>query len=259
MPQKKFISWNVNGIRACLKKGFADFVKNESPDFLCLQEVKLNPSAIPEEGFGFPNRYYHLAEKNGYSGTAIFSKEKPLAVHYDLEKDLLGHQREGRVITAEYDQFFLVNVYVPNSKSDLSRLDYRHKEWDPDFLGHLSALTKKKPVIACGDFNVAHKEIDLARPKDNHYSAGFTDEERAGMDAFVSNGFVDTFRHLNPDKENEYTWWSYRAGARERNVGWRIDYFLINQSPLIEKIDDASIFQSILGSDHCPVSLTLTL
>ena len=256
MP-KKFISWNVNGIRACQKKGFAEFIVDTKPDFLCLQEVKLNPKAIPTETFGFKHHFYHLADKNGYSGTALLCNEKPIDVQFDLEKKTLGHQGEGRIIRAEFKDFFLVNVYVPNSKNDLSRLEYRSKEWDPDFRSYLSELSIKKPVICCGDFNVAHQEIDLARPKSNHKSAGFTNEERAGMDAYIQSGFIDTFRKLHPDKTDHYTWWSYRAGARERNVGWRIDYFLVSESPLLEKIQESNILDRILGSDHCPIELLL--
>lgn len=249
----------MNGIRACQKKGFAEFVASEDPDFLCLQEVKLNPDAIPKDDFGYEYRYYHLAEKKGYSGTSIFSKEEPIQITYDLEKEILGHQGEGRVICAEYDNFFLVNVYVPNSKNDLSRLPYRHNDWDPDFKDYLKELSSRKTVIACGDFNVAHQEIDLARPDTNHKSAGFTDEERAGMDAFIEAGFCDTFRKINPDLTDKYTWWSYRAGARKRNVGWRIDYFLVSESPLQQKIVNSEILDQVEGSDHCPIRLTLDI
>lgn len=251
----EFISWNVNGLRACRKKTFDTFVKDVSPDFLCLQEVKLNPDAIPPEDFGYSFRHYHLAEKKGYSGTAIFSKEQPLSVSEDFPSG--KHAGEGRVITCEYDGFYLVNVYVPNSKGDLSRLGYRYESWDPDLKDYLIELRAKKPVILCGDLNVAHREIDLANPKTNRKSAGFTDQEREGISNLFAEGFLDTFRHLYPDLENAYSWWSYRAGARARNVGWRIDYFVVSDD-LATSVRDATILAQVEGSDHCPVGLSLT-
>ena len=251
----EFISWNVNGLRACRKKSFDAFVRDLSPDFLCLQEVKLNPDAIPPEDFGYAFRHYHLAEKKGYSGTAILSKAQPLSVSEDFPDG--KHAGEGRVITCEYDGFYLVNVYVPNSKGDLSRLGYRYESWDPDLKDYLIELRAKKPVILCGDLNVAHREIDLANPKTNRKNAGFTDQEREGISNLFAEGFLDTFRHLYPDQENAYSWWSYRAGARERNVGWRIDYFVVSDD-LATSVRDATILAQVEGSDHCPVGLSLT-
>ena len=250
-----FISWNVNGLRACRKKTFDHFIEDVSPDFLCLQEVKLNPDVIPEEDFGYAFRHYHLAEKKGYSGTAIFSKIEPLSVSEDFPDG--KHGGEGRVITCEYDGFFLVNVYVPNSKGDLSRLRYRYQSWDPDLKDYVIELRSKKPVILCGDLNVAHREIDLANPKTNRKSAGFTDQEREGISNLLAEGFLDTFRHLYPDQEHAYSWWSYRAGARARNVGWRIDYFVVSDD-LATSVRDATILAKVEGSDHCPVGLSLT-
>ena len=250
-----FISWNVNGLRACRKKTFDNFIEDVSPDFLCLQEVKLNQDVIPQEDFGYAFRHYHLAEKKGYSGTAIFSKIEPLSVSEDFPD--CKHGGEGRVITCEYDGFFLVNVYVPNSKGDLSRLPYRYQSWDPDLKDYVIELRAKKPVVLCGDLNVAHREIDLANPKTNRKSAGFTDQEREGISNLFAEGFIDTFRHLYPDLENAYSWWSYRAGARARNVGWRIDYFVVSDD-LATSVRDATILAQVEGSDHCPVGLSLT-
>lgn len=252
----ELVSWNVNGLRACRKKTFDHFVRDAFPDFLCLQEVKLNPSAIPEDDFGYAFQHYHLAEKNGYSGTAIFSKEQPLSMLEGFPDG--SHENEGRIITCEYNTFYLVNVYVPNSKNDLSRLDYRYNSWDPDLLSYLLKIAEKKPVVLCGDLNVAHQEIDLANPKSNRKSAGFTDEEREGMSNLLAEGFIDTFRHLYPDLTDAYSWWSYRAGARARNVGWRIDYFLVSGS-LASAVKEARIHSQVEGSDHCPVALSLGL
>lgn len=249
----KTISWNVNGIRACQKKGFEEFVARENPDILCLQETKATQDQVSlniDPGY---KHYWYSAEKKGYSGTAIFSKSEPLQVTYGL--DLPDHDKEGRVISAEFPDFWLVNVYTPNSKDSLQRLPYRHKEWDVLFLKHLKNLEKKKPVMFCGDLNVAHKEIDLARPKDNRLNAGFTDEEREGFDNIVNAGFIDTFREFEQGG-GYYSWWSYRAGARERNVGWRIDYWCISPA-LRPRLTRAWIMPEVLGSDHCPVGMEL--
>ena len=250
----ELLSWNVNGLRACRKKGFDEFVRERAPEVLCLQEVKLNPEVIPDDDFGYPYRRYHLADKKGYSGTAVFSKIEPLSMTVDFPDG--SHVGEGRVITCEFDDFYVVNVYVPNSKGDLSRLGYRHDSWDPDLRRYLCELRLKKPVTLCGDLNVAHQEIDLANPKSNRRNAGFTDEEREGMNNFLSAGFVDTFRHLHPATTGAYSWWSYRAGARQRNVGWRIDYFLASEE-LAPSLLEAFILPEILGSDHCPVGIRL--
>ena len=252
----ELVSWNVNGLRACRKKTFDQFVEARMPDLLCLQEVKLNESVIPEEDFGYAFTHYHLAEKKGYSGTAVFSREQPLSVSEDFPSG--KHAGEGRMITCEFDGFFLVNVYVPNSKGDLSRLPYRYDSWDPDLKDYLIDLRRKKPVILCGDLNVAHREIDLANPKSNRKNAGFTDEEREGLSNLLAEGFLDSFRHLHPDKEGAYSWWSYRAGARARNVGWRIDYFVVSDD-LATSVRDSYILPEWEGSDHCPVGLSLTL
>jgi exodeoxyribonuclease-3 len=251
----EFVSWNVNGLRACRKKTFDQFIADYNPDFLCLQEVKLNPDVIPDDDFGYDFRHYHLAEKKGYSGTAIFSKKQPLSVVEDFPSG--SHVGEGRMITCEYDGFFLVNVYVPNSKNDLSRLEYRYESWDPDLRNYLLELREKKPVVLCGDLNVAHQNIDLANPSANKRNAGFTDEEREGLSNLLAEGFLDSYRHLHPDQTDAYSWWSYRAGARARNVGWRIDYFVVSQD-LAASVRNASILASIEGSDHCPVALSLS-
>lgn len=250
----EFVSWNVNGLRACRKKTFDSFIQDQNPDFLCLQEVKLNPEVIPEDDFGYIFRHYHLADKKGYSGTAIFSKQEPLSVSNDFPQG--NHGGEGRAITCEYDGFYLVNVYVPNAKNDLSRLNYRYESWDPDLRNYLIQLSQKKPVVLCGDLNVAHKEIDLANPSSNRKNAGFTEEERQGFTNLLEAGFLDTFRHLYPDQKGAYSWWSYRAGARSRNVGWRIDYFLVSKD-LATSVQEASIYSNIEGSDHCPVGFSL--
>lgn len=247
----KLISWNVNGIRAAIKKGFCDFVKTEDPDILCLQETKARPEQVNLELAGY-HKVWNSAEKKGYSGTAVFSKIPPINVQ--LNTDSEEHSGEGRVITAEFKDFFLVNVYTPNAKRGLLRLDYR-QEWDTHFLEYLQKLEKKKPVIFCGDLNVAHKEIDLKNPKSNKRNAGFTDEEREGFSRYVRAGFVDTFREFNKEPGN-YTWWSYMFNARAKNIGWRIDYFAISQS-LKPKLTDAFILPKIMGSDHCPVGIIL--
>lgn len=252
----KIISWNVNGVRAIAKKNFFEDFENLSPDVLCLQETKAQDDQVAEtlkSLFGY-HVYSNSAEKKGYSGTAIISRSKPLSVSKDIGID--EHDTEGRVLCLEYDDFYLVNVYVPNSGNDLRRLDYR-QTWDSAFFDYLKNLEMEKPVIVCGDFNVAHKAIDLARPKPNYNkSAGFMQEEIDGMDRFTSGGLIDTFRHFNPDLPEKYSWWSYRAGARERNVGWRIDYFLVS-SAFIPSIKNADILNTVLGSDHCPVLIEL--
>lgn len=247
----KLISWNVNGLRACVGKGFFDFLAAESPDMMCLQETKLQPEQAPAvEGY---REYWCSAEKKGYSGTALFSKTEPLSVAYNLGID--EHDHEGRVITAEYDEFYLVTVYTPNSQDELKRLDYRMK-WEDDFRAYLCALDQKKPVIVCGDMNVAHQEIDLKNPKTNRRNAGFTNEERAKMTELLAAGFADTFRRLNPELTGAYSWWSYRFRAREKNAGWRIDYFLVSER-LMERVKDARILSDVFGSDHCPVLLEI--
>ena len=252
----KLISWNVNGIRAIAKKNFFKDFNIMMPDILCLQETKGQDHQVAETLSSIDNYfiYSNSAIRKGYSGTAIISKIKPVSVNYDM--GIEKHDQEGRVICAEYENFYLINVYVPNSGNDLKRLDYR-QIWDLDFFNYLKNLEKNKPVIVCGDFNVAHKEIDLARPKPNYNkSAGFMQEEIDGMDRFTSGGLIDTFRQLHPDTPNRYSWWSYRGGARDRNVGWRIDYFLVSED-LLTIIEDADILDKVKGSDHCPVSLTL--
>jgi exodeoxyribonuclease-3 len=248
----KFVSWNVNGLRACVKKGFLDFFKQVNADFFCVQEIKLQEGQIDLDLDGYFD-YWHYADKKGYSGTAIFTKHKPLNVEYGMHKE--EHLGEGRVITLEYNDFYLVNVYTPNSQRGLTRLDYR-MEWEDDFREYLELLSDKKSVILCGDLNVAHKEIDLKNPTSNRKNAGFTDEERAKMDLLIEAGFIDTFRFFYPDKEEMYSWWSYMRKSRERNSGWRIDYFLTS-SDLEEKLIEADIHTDIMGSDHCPVSLTI--
>lgn len=248
----KFVSWNVNGLRACVKKGFLDFFKQVNADFFCVQEIKLQEGQIDLDLDGYFD-YWHYANKKGYSGTAIFTKHKPLNVEYGMHKE--EHLGEGRVITLEYNDFYLVNVYTPNSQRGLTRLDYR-MEWEDDFREYLELLSDKKSVILCGDLNVAHKEIDLKNPTSNRKNAGFTDEERAKMDLLIEAGFIDTFRFFYPDKEEMYSWWSYMRKSRERNSGWRIDYFLTS-SDLEEKLIEADIHTDIMGSDHCPVSLTI--
>ncbi len=249
------ISWNVNGIRAILKKGFLDFVNEESPDILCIQETKAHPEQVELDLSDYPFRFWNSADKKGYSGTAIFCKTAPEADSYGI--GIAKHDFEGRVITLTFPKYHLVNVYVPNSKRGLLRLGYRHKEWDPDFLQYLKKLEEDKPVIFCGDLNVAHKEIDLANPKSNVKNAGFTPEERMGVDNIIESGFVDTFRSFASDG-GHYTWWSYMNNARERNIGWRIDYFCVSQE-LLPSVEDSKILPHIMGSDHAPVVLKINL
>lgn len=249
---KKLISWNVNGLRACMGKGFDEIFKSLDADVFCLQEIKLKEGQIDYLPDGY-NAYWNYAEKAGYSGTALFSKEKPLSVSYGI--GIEKHDTEGRVITAEFEKFYVVTCYTPNAQDGLKRLDYR-MEWEDDFREYLKGLEKNKPVILCGDLNVAHNEIDLKNPKTNRKNAGFSDEERAKMTELLESGFVDTFRYFYPDTEGEYSWWSYRFKAREKNAGWRIDYFIVSDA-LVPQLDSASIHQEIFGSDHCPVELVL--
>ncbi|MBQ8279159.1 MAG: exodeoxyribonuclease III [Roseburia sp.] len=249
----KFISWNVNGLRACVQKGFLDFFRETDADFFCIQESKLQEGQIDLDLPGY-HQYWNYAVKKGYSGTAIFTKHEPLSVSYGI--GVKEHDQEGRVITLEYDDFYMVTCYTPNSQNELARLPYR-MTWEDDFLAYLKGLDTKKPVILCGDLNVAHKEIDLKNPKTNHQNAGFTDEERGKMTQLLSAGFTDTFRHFYPDAEQIYSWWSYRFHAREKNSGWRIDYFITSDS-MKDKLVDAKIHTNIFGSDHCPVELVTT-
>ena len=246
----KLISWNVNGLRACLTKGFLDFVQAEQPDILALQETKMQPEQV---SFELPDyeMYFNSAEKKGYSGTAVFVKEPPLKVAFGMGVE--EHDHEGRIITLEYPGFYFVTVYTPNSQDGLKRLGYR-MTWEEAFLAYLKGLDEKKPVIVCGDLNVAHEEIDIKNPKSNRMNAGFTDEEREKMSVLLSNGFVDTFRRLYPDARDRYSWWSYRFHARENNAGWRIDYFLASER-LMDKVQDSLIMSDVYGSDHCPVAL----
>ncbi len=248
----KFISWNVNGIRACCDKGFRDIFQQLDADFFCLQETKMQAGQLDLQFEGYTS-YWNYAEKKGYSGTAIFCRQEPLSVAYGI--GIAEHDTEGRVITLEYADFYMVTVYTPNAQDGLKRLDYR-MQWEDDFRAYLQALDAKKPVIVCGDMNVAHKEIDLKNPKGNKKNPGFTDEERGQFDTLLSAGFVDTFRHFYPDLEGAYSWWSYRFHAREKNVGWRIDYFLTSER-LREKLTGAKIHADVYGSDHCPVEVTL--
>ena len=250
----KFISWNVNGLRACAGKGFADIFKELDADFFCLQETKMQAGQLDLEFEGYES-YWNYAEKKGYSGTAIYTKHKPLSVAYGL--GIEEHDKEGRVITLEYGDFYLVTVYVPNSQDELRRLDYR-MEWEDAFRNYLLDLDKKKPVIVCGDLNVAHKEFDLKKPKTNRRNAGFTDEEREKFTILLDAGFTDTFRHFFPDTEGIYSWWSYRFQARAKNAGWRIDYFITSKR-LDGKLLSASIHTEIYGSDHCPVEVQIDL
>lgn len=248
----KLISWNVNGLRACMNKGFQDFLSVSEADIFCVQETKMQKD---QAEFDFPGyeEYWNSAEKKGYSGTAIFTKIKPLSVSYDM--GIAEHDQEGRIITAEFDGFYLVNVYTPNSQRELARLDYR-MQWEDAFRAYVKQLDEKKPVIICGDLNVAHKEIDLKNFKTNRKNAGFTDEERTKMTELLEAGFIDSFRHLYPDKDGVYTWWSYMFKAREKNAGWRIDYFVVSNR-LADRISDSLIYTDIMGSDHCPVGLIL--
>lgn len=248
----KLISWNVNGIRACVNKGFIDFFNKIDSDIFCIQETKCQKGQIELEFEGYES-YWNSAEKKGYSGTAIFTKIKPLTIKYGIGKE--EHDKEGRVITLEFDKFYMVNIYTPNSKRELERLDYR-MIWEDEIKKYLLHLNKIKPVIMCGDLNVAHKEIDLKNPKTNRHNAGFTDEERNKMTELLDAGFTDSFRYKYPDKENEYSWWSYMGRAREKNVGWRIDYFIVSND-IAKKIKDATIHQEVYGSDHCPVELII--
>lgn len=248
----KLISWNVNGLRACCDKGFRESFATLNADFFCLQETKMQEGQLDLSFEGYES-YWNYAEKKGYSGTAIFTKHKPISVSYGIGID--EHDHEGRVITLEMDNFYLVTVYTPNSQDGLKRLDYR-MAWEEDFRKYLLSLDKNKPVIVCGDLNVAHKEIDLKNPKTNRKNAGFTDEEREKFQILLDNGFIDTFRYFYPEQENIYSWWSYRFKAREKNAGWRIDYFLVSDR-LKDKLSDAKIHTEIFGSDHCPVEVTL--
>lgn len=250
----KIISWNVNGLRAVYTKGFDEFLKSENPDIICLQEIKMLKEQKTED-FNFDGyfEYWNSAEKKGYSGTLILTKNEPISVTYGI--GIEGHDNEGRVITAEFDDFYLVNCYTPNSQSELARLDYR-MNWEDDFRNYLKTLDNKKPVILCGDLNVAHNEIDLKNPKTNRKNAGFTDEERGKMTELLNSGFIDTYRYFYPDKEGEYSWWSYRFKAREKNAGWRIDYFIVSEK-FIDNIKTAKILTDIFGSDHCPVMIEL--
>lgn len=250
----KCISWNVNGIRACVKKGFLDFFKEAGADIFCIQETKMQEGQLNLELDGY-EQYWNYAVKKGYSGTAVFTKERPLAVTYGMAIE--EHDQEGRVITLEYEDFYFVTVYTPNSQSELARLDYR-MTWEDDFLAYLKGLEEKKPVVFCGDLNVAHKEIDLKNPKTNRKNAGFTDEERGKFTDLLAAGFTDTFRYLYPDVEGIYSWWSYRFSARAKNAGWRIDYFCVSDC-LKDKIEDAKILTDVMGSDHCPIELDIAL
>ena len=248
----KLISWNVNGLRACLQKGFLDFCAQADADILCLQETKMRPEQADFDLPGY-HRYWNSADRAGYSGTAVFARREPLAVTYDFGEDL--HRHEGRVITAEYPEFYLVCCYTPNSQDQLKRLDYR-MTWEDDLRGYLLELDRRKPVVYCGDLNVAHQEIDIKNPGPNRRNAGFTDEERGKMTQLLEAGFVDTFRHLHPDVTGVYSWWSYRFNARKNNAGWRIDYFLVSQR-LAPRVQSAEILTDVYGSDHCPVLLEL--
>lgn len=249
---KKMISWNVNGLRACVTKGFLDFFNDIDADIFCIQESKLQEGQIELELDGY-HQYWNYADKKGYSGTAIFCREEPISVVYGMGID--EHDHEGRVITAEFENYYVVTCYTPNSQNELKRLDYRMK-WEDDFKNYLKSLEKKKAVILCGDLNLAHTEIDLKNPKTNRKNAGFTDEERAKMTALLDDDFIDTYRYFNPDTEGVYSWWSYRFKAREKNAGWRIDYFITSKS-LEKHLISADIHTSVMGSDHCPVELTV--
>ena len=248
----KFISWNVNGLRACVQKGFLDFFNSIDADFFCIQESKLQAGQIDLDLPGY-HQYWNYAEKKGYSGTAIFAKNEPLSVSYGIGID--EHDKEGRVITLEYDNFYLVTCYTPNSQNELKRLPYR-MQWEDDLRAYLLELDGKKPVIYCGDLNVAHQEIDLKNPKTNRHNAGFTDEERSCFDKVLASGYIDTYRYFYPDTEGVYSWWSYRFKAREKNAGWRIDYFVVSED-LKDRLAGAAIHTQVMGSDHCPIELDL--
>lgn len=248
----KLISWNVNGLRACVQKGFLDIFKELDADMFCIQESKLQEGQISLELEGY-HQYWNYAIKKGYSGTAIFTRREPMSVAYGI--GIEEHDQEGRVITLEFAEFYLVTVYTPNSQSELARLDYRMR-WEDAFLSYLKGLEEKKPIVFCGDLNVAHKEIDLKNPKTNRKNAGFTDEERGKFSTLLGQGFIDTYRYFYPDQEGIYSWWSYRFKAREKNAGWRIDYFIVSPS-LKDRLQDASIHTEIMGSDHCPVELDI--
>lgn len=250
----KMISWNVNGLRAAITKGFEDFFKSEDADIFCIQETKMQEGQAELNLEGY-YQYFNSAVKKGYSGTGLFTKIKPLNVTYGI--NIADHDNEGRVITAEYENFFFVNVYTPNSQRELARLSYR-MEWEEAFLSYLNGLREKKPLILCGDLNVAHKEIDLKNPKTNRKNAGFTDEEREKLTVFLDAGYVDSFRHFYPDKEGAYTWWSYMRNARGTNAGWRIDYFVVSEN-IKDKLKDAVIYSDVYGSDHCPVGILIDL
>ena len=248
----KIVSWNVNGIRACINKGFNDFFKEVNADIFCIQETKLQPEQAENIEFDGYTKYINSAVKKGYSGTMIFTKQKPINVTYDL--GIEEFDKEGRIITLEYDKFFIVNCYTPNSKRELERLDYRMK-WEDEVRSYLKRLDDIKPVIYCGDLNVAHEEIDIKNPKTNHFSAGFTDQEREKMAELLNSGFIDTYRYLYPDKIM-YSWWSYMRQAREKNIGWRIDYIIVSDA-LKNNLKEADILTQVLGSDHCPISLDI--
>ncbi len=250
----KLISWNVNGLRACVQKGFLDYFKAADADIFCIQESKMQAGQLDLELPGY-YQYWNYAEKKGYSGTAVFTKREPLSVSCGIGLD--EHDHEGRVITLEYENFYIVTVYTPNSQNELARLDYR-MIWEDDFHAYLKKLEKTKPVVVCGDMNVAHREIDLKNPKTNRKNAGFTDEEREKMTELLDDGFIDTFRYFYPDKTDIYSWWSYRFSARAKNAGWRIDYFLVSEA-LKDRLKDAAIHTEVMGSDHCPVELDIEL
>lgn len=250
----KFVSWNVNGIRACTGKGFMDFFKDIDADFFSIQESKLQAGQLELDLPGY-HQYWNYAKKKGYSGTAIFTKHEPINVKYGM--GIEQHDEEGRLITLEMENFYFITVYVPNSQNELKRLSYR-MEWEKDFRDYVTKLAKKKPVIICGDLNVAHNDIDIKNPASNHHNPGFTDEEREKMTELLAAGFTDSFRYLYPDKKDTYSWWSYRFNSRERNAGWRIDYFLVSDS-IKDKIQDSKILSDIYGSDHCPVELDIDL
>lgn len=249
---KKMLSWNVNGLRACVTKGFLDVFRDMDADVFCLQETKLSEGQIELDLPGYYD-YWNYADKRGYSGVALFTKDKPLSVSCGLGID--EHDHEGRIITAEFEDYYLMTCYTPNSQRELTRLEYRMK-WEDDFLRYIKKLAKKKPLIYCGDLNVAHQPIDLKNPKSNRRNAGFTDEEREKMSIVLNSGFTDSFRHLYPDMTEQYSWWSYRAGARAKNIGWRIDYFIVSDN-LQGKVKEAKIHMDIMGSDHCPVELEI--